>query len=320
MCVAVLPEDLLIFLELFESGFVGEEATFTVCDGHFERAGGGGEGGERGIFGRGFEKDLFAAELERAISNQCPGEQTRFAKNLEAITDTEDQAALSGEVLESADDGAESGDGTTPQVISVAEATGYDHGIETVQGSVLVPDQIGVVAEGSDCVDAVLVAVGSWELKDGKAHGNGGCLADAWVGLRGGWGLFDNQLIVLNHGVAEETAACFVEFWAAFLGVGACEFDFEVFSDMNGPDTGVAEMFERVLYGFTLGIEHGAFGSDRDFSFHPEIGVGTANGCDLEDGMAGGEFKIPGQRGGAGRVSDGASRGVRRRRRRRFRR
>ena len=130
--------------------------------------------------------------------------------------------------------------------------------------------------------------------------------------------LLDDQLVVLNHGVAEETAAGFVEFWAAFLGVGACEFDFEVFSDMNGPDTGVAEMFERVLYGFTLGIEHGAFRSDRDFSFHPEIGVGTANGCDLEDGMAGGEFKIPGKEGGKVRV--GASLGVRRRRQRRFRR
>jgi len=134
--------------------------------------------------GGGFEEDLLAAELERAISNQCTGEQPRFAEDLKAVADSEDETPLSGEALESDDDGAESGDSPAAEVISVAEAAGYDHGIETVERSVLVPDQIGMVAERADCVDAVLVAVGSGELKDGKAHGNRRCLADARVGLR----------------------------------------------------------------------------------------------------------------------------------------
>jgi hypothetical protein len=50
--------------------------------------------------------------------------------------------------------------------------------------------------------------------------------------------------------------------------IGAGKLDFEVFTDMHGPDALVAHVFEGVLHGFALRIEDRLFGSDNDFCFH----------------------------------------------------
>jgi hypothetical protein len=50
--------------------------------------------------------------------------------------------------------------------------------------------------------------------------------------------------------------------------IGTIQLDFQVFADMNRPDPGVAHVFQCVLHGFALRIEHGFFRRDDDFCLH----------------------------------------------------
>ena len=83
------------------------------------------------------------------------------------------------------------------------------------------PDQRGAVPNHADCVEAILVAVGCWELKNGEVHRIE---------------LLDLKAIILNDWVAQEAAARVVQFLASLIDVAVSEFYFEEFTDMDRAD------------------------------------------------------------------------------------
>ena len=124
---AILPEDLVVRLECGEGGGVGEVTSIAVRDGNAKGFISRYPGCEWRIVGESFQEDLFAAKLERTISHERAGEESRFAKDLEAVADAEYQAALGCKLLNGLHHRAEPGDGATPEVIPVAEAARDDH-------------------------------------------------------------------------------------------------------------------------------------------------------------------------------------------------
>lgn len=67
--VAVLPQDLVVGLELRQRFFVGKIAAFAVRDGHAENFSRRNLAGERRIVRGGLEEDIFAVELQIAVAD-----------------------------------------------------------------------------------------------------------------------------------------------------------------------------------------------------------------------------------------------------------
>ena len=168
--VAVLPEDLIVGLELRERFFVGKIAAFAVGDGHAEDFSRRNLAGERRIVRGGLEKNIFAVELQVAIADERAGQQMRFGQDLKAVADADDKAAVVGKLLHGLHDGAEPRDRAAAQVIAVAETAGHNDAVGVAERGVLVPDESRGMAEQADGVDGVLVAVAGGELEDGEIH------------------------------------------------------------------------------------------------------------------------------------------------------
>ena len=168
--VTVLPEDLVVGLELCEGFCVGKVATFAVGDGHTKNFSRRNLAGERRIVRGGLEENIFAVELQVAVANQRAGQQMRFGQDLKAIADAEHEAAVVGELFHGLHDGAEPRDRAAAQVIAITEAAGHKHGVHVTKRVFFVPEQLGIMAEQTDGVDGILIAVAGGKLEDGKIH------------------------------------------------------------------------------------------------------------------------------------------------------
>jgi hypothetical protein len=168
--VAVLPQDLIIGLELGERFFVGKIAAFAMGDGHAENFACRNLIGERGVGRGGFEEHVFAAKLQRTIANQGARQQVGFGQDLEAVTDAEDEAAVVGELFDRLHHRTEPGDGPATQVIAITETAGDNDRVGIAERRILVPDEARGVTEMAKRVNRVLIAVGRGELEDGKIH------------------------------------------------------------------------------------------------------------------------------------------------------
>jgi hypothetical protein len=87
-------------------------------------------------------------------------------------------------------------------------------------------------------------------------------------GRRNSFPLFDFETVVFDDGVAEDFVAGFVDLFAPGFFVGIGEFDFEVFSDVDGADAFVTHVLQGALDGLPLGVHDGLFWSDDYFCFH----------------------------------------------------
>ena len=59
-----------------------------------------------------------------------------------------------------------------------------------------------------------------------------------------------------------------IDLLASVVFIRAIQLDLEIFPDVHGADSLVSHMFERVLHGLTLWIEHRLFGCNDDLGFH----------------------------------------------------
>ena len=162
--IAVLPEDLVVGLELRERFFVGKIAAFAVGDGHAENFARRNLARERRIVRGGLEENIFAVELQIAVADERAGQQAGFGEHLKAVADAEDKAAVVGELFHGLHHGAEPRDRAAAQIIAVAEAAGHDDTIGVAERRILVPDEARGMAEQADGVDGVLVAVAGGKL------------------------------------------------------------------------------------------------------------------------------------------------------------
>jgi hypothetical protein len=60
----------------------------------------------------------------------------------------------------------------------------------------------------------------------------------------------------------------FIERFVRGFFVVALQFDFQIFSDMDGFDAGVSQMFKGFQNSDALRVNDGFFGCDDDFGFH----------------------------------------------------
>jgi len=162
--VAVLPQNLVVGLELRERFFVGKIAAFAVGDGHAEDFSRRNLAGERRVVRGGLEENVFAVELQVAVADERAGQQAGFGEHLKAVADADDEAAVVGELFHGLHDGAEARDRAAAQVITVAETAGHNDAVGVAERGFLVPEQPRGMAEQADGVDGVLVAVAGGKL------------------------------------------------------------------------------------------------------------------------------------------------------------
>src|SRR3954471_7398380 len=195
---------------------------------------------------------MFAAELQRAVPDQSARKQSGLAQNLEAVADSKDGSALSRKVLHLLHDGAEPRNRSGAEIIPIAETTWNDHSIGPTQGCFLMPHQSSRMAHHiSQDVHSVLVTIRGRKLENGKIHES-----------------FNFKTIIFNHRVAENLVAGFVNLFASQFFIGAREFDFHVFANVNGTDISITHVCEGVLDGFALRIQDRFFWSHNYLCFH----------------------------------------------------
>ena len=87
-----------------------------------------------------------------------------------------------------------------------------------------------------------------------------------------GW-LFNFQFVIFDDRIAQEFVRRIVQGFLrrGLVGAGG-EVNFDVFTDMDAGDTGVAHVFEGGLNGFALRIKDGFLWGDDDFCFHARAG------------------------------------------------
>jgi len=85
-------------------------------------------------------------------------------------------------------------------------------------------------------------------------------------------GSLDVDLIILDDRVAQELVTRLIHPLARTVLVRAAQVDLDIFADVDRGDALVTHLFQGVLDGLALGIDHGLFRSDDDFRFHAWAG------------------------------------------------
>src|SRR5579862_8442428 len=133
LAVYVLPQDLIFRFKPIQRFTVRKITAFPVRDGHAQQFAVRNLVGEWRVGGKRLQKNVLAAELERAIADQRSGEKSRLAEDLEAVANAEHEPAICRKSLHLLHDGAEPGDGAGAQIISIAEAARNDDTIHRTQ-------------------------------------------------------------------------------------------------------------------------------------------------------------------------------------------
>src|SRR5437588_10327295 len=77
--ISITPQNLILLPELGERLLIGKIAAFTVRNRDAQEFPRRNAVGKRGIGGGGFEENMLAAELERAVADERAGEQAGLA-------------------------------------------------------------------------------------------------------------------------------------------------------------------------------------------------------------------------------------------------
>src|SRR5262245_35703500 len=162
---------LALTLESLQPLVVDEVVPVAVGDGDPERLAGRELGGEPAPRFLGAEHHVLADVLAVRVLEQRAGEQPRLGEDLEAVADADDRSALLRERSHLLHHRREPGDGPAAQVVAVAEPARAADQVATLQVMVLVPEQLGLMAEDLPRrVKGVLVAVAAGEDDDPDLH------------------------------------------------------------------------------------------------------------------------------------------------------
>src|SRR6185437_1154227 len=110
-------------------------------------------------------------ELEAGVAEQCPGQQSGLAGDLESVADGEHGPTAIGERDDVLHHWTEPGDRAGAQIVAVAESPGQDDHVRLLQVVVLVPEKRRLFAESvDDGAVGVVVAIGAGERDDAELH------------------------------------------------------------------------------------------------------------------------------------------------------
>ena len=109
--------------------------------------------------------------LQSNIAKQRARQQSSLRKDLEPITNAKDEATLSGKIGYGLHDRREFRQGARAQVITIRKSTGQDHGIESLQRGVLMPDEFNRLSNhGFDGVITIVFTIRARKNDDTKFH------------------------------------------------------------------------------------------------------------------------------------------------------
>ena len=219
--------------------------------------------------GRGERRvDLFDAHVTCSQMNLrprfrsiAPGQQPGLEQDLKAVADAEHRSAGIGEGLDRGHHRREARDGAGAQVVAVREAAGQDDHVSAAERRVLVPDELGLLAEHVlRGVVGVVVAVRSGKDDDGEFHVSGPLLRfgrhDHSIDATGPRSR--SPMVLASTLSATSPTSRFAS--SADAGV---DLELEILALPHVADAGVAHRVQRVGDGAPLGIEDRGFQGDE---------------------------------------------------------
>ena len=167
----VAEGNLIVAFQLGERSVVANVVAVSVRNGNAQHlAGAGGRSkGRRG--GLNADVHVAADKAQAGIAHQRAGKQSRFAEDLEAIADAQDQAAGTGKSIEGPHDRRKTGDGAGAEIIAIRKAAGQDDRIEAGEIFGLVPDEFDrLPQDAADGVESVVIAIGTGKDDNTNFH------------------------------------------------------------------------------------------------------------------------------------------------------
>src|SRR5713226_1003515 len=167
----VTKDDLTIFLEGRERGFVAIVVAVAMRDGNLEDLALLRGVGERRVRLFHADVDMSADETQAAVAHHSARKQAGFEQNLKAIADPKNHAAVPGKLPDRFHHRRKACDGSGAQIIAVREAARQNDGVAIREVLRLVPDKFdGLFQDVPEGIKRVVVAIGPGEDDDSKFH------------------------------------------------------------------------------------------------------------------------------------------------------
>src|SRR5439155_13087225 len=125
---------------------------------------------ERGIGALDDERNVAAHERERLVSAKDAREQARFAEDLKAVADPEDEPTVRRELGDRRHRRRKACDRAAAQVVTVREPTREHDGVEVRQLGLGMPDEDGLRVERGESPERVTIVAGSRKAEDADAR------------------------------------------------------------------------------------------------------------------------------------------------------
>src|SRR5215210_170806 len=94
----------------------------------------------------------------------------RLGQDLKTVTDAKNRTSVLRELLQRSHDVSEAGDGAGSQIVTVGEAAGNDHRVDTLEVSISVPQLDRLGTHPLHTIQGVPVAVGSRKDRNSDSH------------------------------------------------------------------------------------------------------------------------------------------------------
>jgi len=162
--VRVAEDDAVIAFQFGESRLIAKIIAFHVANGDGQHFAFAARVRERRLVVFDSHLHRLADIFQSDVAHQSSGEQSRFAQNLEAVTDAEDEPAAVGEFADGFHHRGELGDGAGTEVVAEGEAAGDDDGVAILEVVRVVPkERYGLLRDLLDGPEGIMVTVRSGE-------------------------------------------------------------------------------------------------------------------------------------------------------------
>ena len=103
--------------------------------------------GERRVQRLGAQPHFATDEFQVAVAHQRAGKQPGFNQDLEAVADSQHQAAIRRELAHGRHHRRELGDSAAPQIVAISKAARKDRRIDVAETCRIVPDEFSPMAQ-----------------------------------------------------------------------------------------------------------------------------------------------------------------------------
>src|SRR5262249_26165757 len=127
--------------------------------------------GERRVGPLDADVDVLTDVFQASVAHQRAGQQAGLSQNLEAVANAQNNAAITGKIIDGLHYRRESRDPACPQVIPVRESPGKNYRVITIYLLFFMPNEInGLANDFADHVVRVVIAIGAGENHYAEFH------------------------------------------------------------------------------------------------------------------------------------------------------